>query len=109
MPLWLFALLSGLGRMPGTWVLSAQGAHVETGHYLELAVVSAIFAAIALPLYYYRNRMVGWVRRRSLRDESASLNLQKRVVSTEHLTDTLNTYDGSLEREPRRRVDRRLR
>jgi uncharacterized membrane protein YdjX (TVP38/TMEM64 family) len=109
MPLWLFALLSGLGRMPGTWVLSAQGAHVETGHYLELAVVSAIFAAIALPLYYYRNRMVGWVRRRSLRDESASLYLQKRVVSTEHVTDTLNSYDGSLEREPHRRVDRRLR
>ena len=107
MPLWLFALLSGLGRMPGTWVLSAQGAHVETGHYLELVVVSAIFAAIALPLYYYRNRMVGWVRRRSLRDESASL--QKRVVSTEHLTDTLSTYDGSPEREPRRRIDRRLR
>lgn len=109
MPLWLFALLSGLGRMPGTWVLSAQGAHVETGHYLELAVVSAIFAAVALPLYYYRNRMVGWVRRRSLRDESASLNLQKRVVSTEDVTDTLNPYDGSLEREPHRRVDRRLR
>src|SRR5262249_50413535 len=79
MPLWLFALLSGLGRMPGTWVLSAQGAHVETGHYLELAVVSAIFAAVALPLYYYRNRIVAWVRRWSSRDVGGSLNLQERV------------------------------
>jgi uncharacterized membrane protein YdjX (TVP38/TMEM64 family) len=107
MRLWLFALLSGLGRMPGTWVLSAQGAHVETGHYLELAVVSAVFAAVALPLYYYRNRIVGWVRRWSLRDENARLDLQERVVTTEHLTDTLTTYDGSPEREPRRRIDRR--
>ena len=27
MPLWVFAVVSGLGRIPGTWVLSAQGAH----------------------------------------------------------------------------------
>jgi uncharacterized membrane protein YdjX (TVP38/TMEM64 family) len=109
MPLWLFASLSGLGRMPGTWVLSAQGAHVETGHYLELVVVSAVFAAVALPLYYYRNRIVGWVRRWSLRDEGARFDLRERVVNTEHLTDTLTTYDGSPERETRRRIDGPLR
>jgi uncharacterized membrane protein YdjX (TVP38/TMEM64 family) len=68
MPLWLFALLSGLGRVPGTWVLSTQGAHVETGHYLELAVITAVFVAVALPLYYYRNRIVSWLQRRSVPD-----------------------------------------
>jgi uncharacterized membrane protein YdjX (TVP38/TMEM64 family) len=65
MPLWVFALVSGLGRVPGTWILSAQGAHVETGNYLELALISAVFAAVALPLYYYRHRIVTWLRRRS--------------------------------------------
>jgi uncharacterized membrane protein YdjX (TVP38/TMEM64 family) len=109
MPLWLFALLSGLGRVPGTWVLSTQGAHVETGHYLELAVITAVFAAIALPLYYYRNRIVGWLRRRRLRDEDARLDLQEQVVNTEYLTDALDTYNGPPGREPRRRTDRRLR
>ncbi len=41
MPLWVFAVVSGLGRIPGTWVLSAQGAHVETGNYLQVILVSA--------------------------------------------------------------------
>ncbi len=29
MPLWVFTLVSTLGRILGTWVLSAQGAHTE--------------------------------------------------------------------------------
>jgi len=65
MPLWVFALVSGLGRIPGTWILSAQGAHVETGNYLQVILISAVCAAIALPLYYYRHRIVAWLRGRS--------------------------------------------
>jgi uncharacterized membrane protein YdjX (TVP38/TMEM64 family) len=65
MPLWVFALVSGVGRMPGTWVLSAQGAHTATGDYLQLILISAVCAAIALPLYYYRHRLVRWLRGRS--------------------------------------------
>jgi uncharacterized membrane protein YdjX (TVP38/TMEM64 family) len=65
MPLWVFAVVSGLGRVPGTWVLSAQGAHVETGNYLQVALISAGFAAVALPLYYYRHRIVRWLNSRS--------------------------------------------
>jgi uncharacterized membrane protein YdjX (TVP38/TMEM64 family) len=65
MPLWVFTLVSSLGRVPGTWVLSAQGAHVATGNYLQVILISAVCAAIALPLYYYRHRLVRWVRGRS--------------------------------------------
>src|SRR5262245_2108689 len=65
MPMWVFAVVSGLGRIPGTWVLSAQGAHVETGNYLHVIIVSAICAAVALPLYYYRHRIVVWLRGRN--------------------------------------------
>lgn len=65
MPMWVFAVVSGLGRIPGTWVLSAQGAHVETGNYLQVIIVSAVCAAIALPLYYYRHRIVLWLRGRN--------------------------------------------
>ncbi len=65
MPLWVFTLVSGLGRVPGTWVLSAQGAQVATGNYLEVILISAVCAAVALPLYYYRHRLVGWLRGRS--------------------------------------------
>jgi uncharacterized membrane protein YdjX (TVP38/TMEM64 family) len=65
MPIWVFAAVSSLGRIPGTWVLSAQGAHVETGNYLQVALISAGFAAVALPLYYYRHRIVRWLSSRS--------------------------------------------
>jgi uncharacterized membrane protein YdjX (TVP38/TMEM64 family) len=65
MPLWVFALVSGLGRIPGTWVLSAQGAHTAAGDYLQVILVSAVAVAGALPLYYYRHRIVTWFHGRS--------------------------------------------
>jgi uncharacterized membrane protein YdjX (TVP38/TMEM64 family) len=64
MPLWVFALVSGLGRIPGTWVLSAQGAHTATGDYVSVIVITSVVIAVALPLYYYRNRIMGWFRAR---------------------------------------------
>jgi len=62
MPFWVFTLVSTLGRFPGTWVLSAQGAHTAAGDYLEVILLTAIVFAVALPLYYYRDRIVAWVR-----------------------------------------------
>ena len=67
MPLWIFALVSTLGRVPGTWVLSAQGAHTAAGDYLQVILLTAIAVAVAVPLYYYRNRIVAWFRGRSPR------------------------------------------
>ncbi len=65
MPLWVFALVSGLGRIPGTWVLSAQGAHTAAGDYMQVMLISAVAVAVALPLYYYRHRIVAWCQGRS--------------------------------------------
>jgi uncharacterized membrane protein YdjX (TVP38/TMEM64 family) len=65
MPLWVFTVVSGLGRMPGTWILSAQGAHTATGQYIQVVLISAIAVAVALPLYYYRHRIVARFQRRS--------------------------------------------
>ncbi len=64
MPLWVFAVVSGLGRMPGTWILSAQGARTATGQYIQVVAITAIAVALALPLYYYRQRLVAWLRGR---------------------------------------------
>ena len=63
MPAWIFALVSTLGRMPGTWVLSAQGARTATGQWVELALLTALVAAVAIPLCYYRHRILTRVRR----------------------------------------------
>jgi uncharacterized membrane protein YdjX (TVP38/TMEM64 family) len=65
MPLWVFALVSGLGRIPGTWVLSAQGAHTAAGDYRQAIMVTAMAVAVALPLYYYRQRIMVWLHVRS--------------------------------------------
>jgi uncharacterized membrane protein YdjX (TVP38/TMEM64 family) len=65
MPLWVFALVSGLGRIPGTWVLSAQGAHTAAGDYLQAILVTAVAVAAALPLYYYRHRIMVWFHGRT--------------------------------------------
>lgn len=65
MPFGVFTLVSTLGRIPGTWVLSAQGAHTATGNYLQVILISAVAVAIALPLYYYRHRIVAWFEGRS--------------------------------------------
>ena len=66
MPFWIFALVSTLGRIPGTWILSAQGAHTASGDYVEVILLTAVVVAVALPLYYYRNRLVEWFRRKQL-------------------------------------------
>jgi uncharacterized membrane protein YdjX (TVP38/TMEM64 family) len=66
MPFWIFAVVSTLGRIPGTWVLSAQGAHTAAGDYLQVILLTAVVVALALPLYYYRHRIVSSLRGRSL-------------------------------------------
>ena len=60
MPFWVFAVVSTLGRMPGTWILSAQGAHTASGDYVEVILLTALVVALALPLYYCR--IVEWFR-----------------------------------------------
>jgi uncharacterized membrane protein YdjX (TVP38/TMEM64 family) len=58
MPFWVFAVASTLGRLPGTWILSAQGARTATGHYMQTALMIAIVAAVAIPLYASRHRVL---------------------------------------------------
>jgi uncharacterized membrane protein YdjX (TVP38/TMEM64 family) len=65
MPFSVFAVASTLGRVPGTWVLSAQGAKAATGHYVELALIAGLVAAVALPLYASRHRILARFRQRA--------------------------------------------
>ncbi len=62
MPFWVFAVVSTLGRIPSTWVLSAQGARTASGDYLQVVLLTAVVVAVTLPLYYYRKRLVEWFR-----------------------------------------------
>ncbi|MBI2553250.1 MAG: TVP38/TMEM64 family protein [Candidatus Rokubacteria bacterium] len=63
MPFWVFTVVATLGRVPGTWILSTQGSQVAPGQLRELALLLAATAAIIIPLYYYRHRIVRVFRR----------------------------------------------
>jgi uncharacterized membrane protein YdjX (TVP38/TMEM64 family) len=58
MPFWLFALVSTIGRIPGTWISSYFGAHVGEQQYVWAATFIALVAAVCVPLYYYRDRII---------------------------------------------------
>ena len=66
-PFWVFAVVSTLARTPHTWVLSMQGAQAASGEYVELLVLTAVVLLVVLPAYYYRNRLMDWLRGKGAR------------------------------------------
>jgi uncharacterized membrane protein YdjX (TVP38/TMEM64 family) len=63
-PFWVFAIVSTLGRLPGTWVGSYFGAHVAEHRYLYSIAFIALVLAFMLPIFYYRERILAWLRKR---------------------------------------------
>jgi uncharacterized membrane protein YdjX (TVP38/TMEM64 family) len=70
MPFWLFALISTVARIPGTVIASYFGAHVADHQYLYALAFIAFVAALCLPFYYYRDRLVARFHRRRPRREA---------------------------------------
>ena len=58
MPLPVFLFITAVGRMPGTLMLSIQGADVYQGNYLRLVIVLLVSAAIAIPCIFYRRQIL---------------------------------------------------
>jgi len=52
------AVVSTIGRLPGTWISSYFGAHVGEQQYLYAAVFIALVMGACLPLYYYREAIL---------------------------------------------------
>ena len=61
MPWRIFLLIATVGRIPGTLLLSYQGAQVYEKDYWTLAVLVLISVAISLPFYLYRRRILHWL------------------------------------------------
>jgi uncharacterized membrane protein YdjX (TVP38/TMEM64 family) len=81
MPFWAFAVVSTIGRIPGTWISSYFGAHVAERQYIYAIAFIAVIAAVCLPLYYYRDRIIRSLRRhvRRRRDDGRRLDGAKRL------------------------------
>ena len=63
LPIKLFILMAAIGRMPGTFALSLQGAFLYDKNYVLLAVVMVACLVLALLCYVYRERIYVWAEK----------------------------------------------
>ncbi len=63
LPLKVFILLTAFGRMPGTFLLSLQGAYLFEENYVVLGIVAAVCAILAFIIYRYRESLYRWIER----------------------------------------------
>jgi len=72
MPLPVFLFITVVGRIPGTLLLSFQGAEIYQGDYLKFALLLALSALIAIPYAFCHKRILAWLThysRRSFPDD----------------------------------------
>lgn len=63
MSLRLFLVLCTVGRLPGTLMLTLQGAKIYEGDYLFSAFLFVLCLLLGLVLYYYRETLYTWLQR----------------------------------------------
>jgi uncharacterized membrane protein YdjX (TVP38/TMEM64 family) len=63
LPLKVFILLVSVGRMPGTFLLSLQGAYLFEENYVVLGLVAAVCAVLFFVIYRYRETLYLWIER----------------------------------------------
>jgi uncharacterized membrane protein YdjX (TVP38/TMEM64 family) len=71
LPLKVFAILACIGRMPGTLLLSLQGASLYDQNYALLAIVAVACLVLVLLAYRYREALYQWVEGRNTPRNSA--------------------------------------
>lgn len=59
----VFILMAAIGRLPGTLMLSLQGAQVFHKDYPTLILLMAISLAFLIPAYCWRERIYAWLDR----------------------------------------------
>lgn len=64
MPFGTFLVITAFGRMPGTWLLSIQGAKIRDAHYLEFAIFLVVAAMAAVLAFMYREAILRWLHQR---------------------------------------------
>ncbi|MBI3780300.1 MAG: TVP38/TMEM64 family protein [candidate division NC10 bacterium] len=69
LPFGTFLLVSTVGRIPGTWLLSVQGTQVRGNQYFSLFALLALLALALLVLHYYRHQVFEWIKRHQHRQE----------------------------------------
>jgi len=63
MPFRLFFIICAVGRIPGTIMLTLQGAHIYEGNYLVTLFLFALCFLVGGVMYYYRESLYRWMTR----------------------------------------------
>ena len=63
MSLKLFLVIVTVGRLPGTLLLTLQGAKVYKGDYYSTLVILGLCLVLIVVLAYYRETVYRWIRR----------------------------------------------
>jgi uncharacterized membrane protein YdjX (TVP38/TMEM64 family) len=61
-PIWSFLVVSSVARLPGTLVLSLQGAKIVEGDWFFFIVITAAGMGVAITTLIFRNRLLRWLR-----------------------------------------------
>jgi uncharacterized membrane protein YdjX (TVP38/TMEM64 family) len=72
MPLRVFLVINTIGRMPGTFLLTLQGANIYKGNYITFFILLGIFLGAGLIMLLFKDTLYRWLRRLS-RKNSPSL------------------------------------
>jgi uncharacterized membrane protein YdjX (TVP38/TMEM64 family) len=67
MKLSTFLLVSIIGRIPGTYLLTVQGATLRNEQYHTFAIIAVASIAVLSVAYYYRNQLFEWIKQRHQR------------------------------------------
>jgi uncharacterized membrane protein YdjX (TVP38/TMEM64 family) len=67
MKLGTFLLVSIIGRIPGTYLLTVQGAKFRNEEYYQVVIFAVVSAVIFLIAYLYRNKIYNWIKHKHTR------------------------------------------
>jgi uncharacterized membrane protein YdjX (TVP38/TMEM64 family) len=70
LPIRVFVVLSAIGRIPGTLMLSMQGASLFNRSYGLLALLTGISLSIVFLVYRFRNPIYQWIERLNSKEKS---------------------------------------
>jgi uncharacterized membrane protein YdjX (TVP38/TMEM64 family) len=62
MPLRVFLIICSIGRIPGTFLLTLQGANVYKGHYITFFILLGIFLLVGLLMLLFKENLYHWLR-----------------------------------------------
>jgi uncharacterized membrane protein YdjX (TVP38/TMEM64 family) len=64
MKLSTFLIVSVIGRLPGTYLLTMQGATIRNEEYHIFLIITVASIAILAVAYFYRNQLFDWLKHR---------------------------------------------